>query len=523
MAASYLGKLLSITCTTVVFLTWTQTKRTTSRSHFKAIIAFWEKERTELVGTGTNSTTSAFERTGIAPFNPYSSSWEDAIATLGAIDNQRENHNISYEVVLKSQLPNISDDEKEALRKDHQDPNFSDLLESDIAILLGEAILGLWRRKIEEGVREGNNYNDIAKITKPTSVVPADNSTLQAKLKFVEFKLNDTPALAESCVPITLEEKMKRNDENIIKNTKVTEPVRITWHLPDNDNNDWLEGTATKMDPVKWTVILPAREMFQVGSDELLEKSKCKIQHAYQNKCPREIKFHKQRRKRQRAAAQREIELKIREEAIEKHHQAKDLLEEKEMLKKMSNGEQWNTSEFLAMVSRLWEPFQSTIDDCKVKVCGKNVAIMMEQTCMKYIAEKVLVKTDKRTREEGGNGNTTNKKQKKNSCDTTYGSNMIGAYQGSVHRDAAQQQKANEKEKSTLQRELTNIEAALKLASERKAKYGREILLNIPNFTPTPYWSVSAQSSASDMVMFLRLFDPTCGKISKKRQSNLIT
>ena len=169
------------------------------------------------------------------------------------------------------------------------------------------------------------------------------------------------------------------------------------------------------------------------------------------------------------------------------------------------------------MVSRLREPFQSTIDDCEVKVCGKNVAIMMEQTCMKYIAEKVLVKTDERTREEGGDGNTTNKKQKKNSCDTTCGSNMIGAHQGPVRRDAAQQQKANEKEKSTLQRELTNIEAALKLALERQAKYEREFLMNIPNFTPTPYWSVSAQSSASDMVMLLPLYDPTCGKISKKK------
>ena len=170
------------------------------------------------------------------------------------------------------------------------------------------------------------------------------------------------------------------------------------------------------------------------------------------------------------------------------------------------------------MVSRLREPFQSTIDDCEVKVCGENVAIMMEQTCMKCIAEKVLVnKTNGRTTEEDGYGNTTNKKRRMNSCDATHGSNMVGAHQGSVRRDAAQRQKANDKEKSTLQRELTNIEAALKLASEREAKYKRQISMNIPNFTPTPYWIVAAQSSASDMVMLLRMHDPTCGKLSKKK------
>lgn len=58
----------------------------------------------------------------------------------------------------------------------------------------------------------------------------------------------------------------------------------IAWHSP--DANQWLEGIATKMDPTKWAVTLPAREMFQVGSDELLGKVKCKIEHACQNKCP---------------------------------------------------------------------------------------------------------------------------------------------------------------------------------------------------------------------------------------------
>lgn len=125
----------------------------------RATHAFREKEKTELVGTETNLTTSAFERIGIAPFNPHLSLWEDAIATLGAVENERENH-MSYKVLLKSQLPTSSNNEKEALLKDHQDPSFSNPLESNIAMSLGEEMLGLWRRKIEEGVKEGNNHNN---------------------------------------------------------------------------------------------------------------------------------------------------------------------------------------------------------------------------------------------------------------------------------------------------------------------------------------------------------------------------
>lgn len=486
----------------------------------EAIKKFKEKERKELVKTGCNATTSAYEKTGIYPFNPYSSAWEEAIDSLGCFVEQKGEKVISYEPVLKEVQPELSESETKAIRKDYSDERYCNLLDSDIAIQLGNKILGLWREKIAEGVSEGNNPHEYSKVLNPTAVVPQDDEALKVAMKLLTFEKVDVAKLAQSCPEMSKEEKEKVNDVKIVSNTKVAEPISIKWFLPKSNPTDetegsedeWFSGTALKSNGKEWTVILATGETFKAGSDEILDDAKCKIMNTYQEITTKEAKHQEQRRRRMRAKAQREKEKRIREEAMDKRKQ-QDSQMEKEMLSKIEKGE-WTSEDFLSMLSRARKPHEYTIEDCEVKISGDDVAIMMEKSCMKYIAENVLVNVKKKKRPRDEDASKKPKRRKTAACDTQYGNHIVGAMVGSIRRDIAQQQKLDEKEKTRLSKELTNIKAALKAADNKKKIF--ESQRAIPGMTASEYWTVSKTSSAADLTMILRLFDPSCGKLSKK-------
>lgn len=489
----------------------------------EAIKMFKDKERKDLMLNGCNATTTAYEKTGIYPFNPCSSAWEEAIDSLGCFVEQKGEKLTSYEPVLKQAQPELSESETKALRKDYSDERFSDLLDSDIALQLGNKILGLWREKITEGVSEGNDRHEFSKMLHPTAAAPQDDEALKVAIKFLTFEKVDVSSLTQSYAEMSKEEKERENNVKIVSNTKITEATSVKWCLPKSSPTDktsvegtedeWCMGTAVKNKAKEWIVILAKGNTVVAGPDEILDDAKCKILNTLQEITTKEAKHHEQRRKRMRAKVQREKEKKIREEAMDKRKQ-EDSQMEKEMLSKIDKGE-WTSEDFLSMLSRARKPYECTIEDCDVKVSGDDVAIMMEKSCVKHIAENVLVnakKKKKRPRDEDTSKKP--KRQRTAACDTQFGNHIVGAMVGSIRRDTAQQQKLDEKEKTRSSKELTNIKAALKAADNEKTIY--ETQRQIPGVTASKHWTVSKTSSAADMTMMLRSFDPSCGKLSKK-------
>ena len=58
---------------------------------------FLEAERLDLIATGLNNATNAFQRTGLYPYNPNCESWSGAINTLG-LGNNNTKGQVQYEI-----------------------------------------------------------------------------------------------------------------------------------------------------------------------------------------------------------------------------------------------------------------------------------------------------------------------------------------------------------------------------------------------------------------------------------------
>jgi hypothetical protein len=84
---------------------------------------FITEERQELRELGYNNTTNAHQRTGIEPFNPFATSWTEAMETLGMRydDNDPSNpepaRKIQYEVVAINGTTELSEEESKVLRQ----------------------------------------------------------------------------------------------------------------------------------------------------------------------------------------------------------------------------------------------------------------------------------------------------------------------------------------------------------------------------------------------------------------------
>jgi hypothetical protein len=80
---------------------------------------------------------------GVSPFNPFASAWTESIETLGM--KEMEETKVSYEILVKEGAPELSDDEKQVLRSAFPGELYAEMLDSDIAMLLGEQILPIFR------------------------------------------------------------------------------------------------------------------------------------------------------------------------------------------------------------------------------------------------------------------------------------------------------------------------------------------------------------------------------------------
>jgi hypothetical protein len=121
-------------------------------SYFNYILSkgwqvFLENERQDLLEVGCNNTTNAYQRISVFPLNTYSTAWIEAIETLGLAGETDElKKQVSYEVCARTDLPNLSDSEKEQLWEGLElNAALEKLGDIVVACLRGEAILKKWR------------------------------------------------------------------------------------------------------------------------------------------------------------------------------------------------------------------------------------------------------------------------------------------------------------------------------------------------------------------------------------------
>jgi hypothetical protein len=221
-------------------------------------VYFLEAERSNLRALGLNNTTNAYAQTGVFPLDPFASAWSEAIETLGGVENAREREarpRAQYETLLKADLPNIIDEERKVLREDLTLDPIIDESDSAVALIRGGEILAKWRRAIDEAVSEGEDYKTMAHAILPGLTVMAP--VHRVALKFLSFKFVDIfkvnlPAKS------TKEEKERTTSVRIVYNTKMSEPVKITYLESDDlelDEEAHQSTTITVVKQVRGTAI----------------------------------------------------------------------------------------------------------------------------------------------------------------------------------------------------------------------------------------------------------------------------
>ena len=84
-----------------------------------------QREREELLNTGTNTTTSSWEKTGFYPFNPNPESWINVLSTLGKLnkemkkdDEGKVKEDKTIEIIVNNRIninKQLTEEEKEVL------------------------------------------------------------------------------------------------------------------------------------------------------------------------------------------------------------------------------------------------------------------------------------------------------------------------------------------------------------------------------------------------------------------------
>ena len=156
---------------------------------------------------GINNTTNAYARTGAYPFNPFASAWTIAIHTLG-LETREDKSKVQYNVVLKQDLPVLTDDEWTILKGDQEmDATLLAIGVGAVACVKGEQILGKWRKRIEQAVSEGTDYEEYASVLLPATAATTASEKLTMKL--LHFELVDVKKL-DLPIPKTKEEKKSK-------------------------------------------------------------------------------------------------------------------------------------------------------------------------------------------------------------------------------------------------------------------------------------------------------------------------
>jgi hypothetical protein len=187
------------------------------------------------------------------------------------------------------------------------------------------------------------------------------------------------------------------------------------------------------------------------------------------------------------------------------------------------------------MIRQIREPFETAIEGQVITLSESDAAIMMKKSAFEIIKEKVLV------RERPNNDSTTSQKNKRRrtggnaTVNTVAGATGHTALHQSARRDKRLNKEAQKKKLTGLKKEKKNIETTLQQVEKRRKKFYdvasvvegsvAATATTIQNTTQQPtteetckhVWEIRENDNQDNMTLFLRLFEPTSGKLSKAK------
>jgi hypothetical protein len=228
--------------------------------------------------------------------------------------------------------------------------------------------------------------------------------------------------------------------------------------------------------------------------------------------------------KRRRGRKEKEHEKELLSEAI-RQRDKRDLDEFTEMSSKIAGAEPYQYSDFKQMLERLRAPFKTAIDG--------HATTLLESAAFGGSNGKNMV------RERPKEGATTSKKCSRTGVNATVntvaGATDHMALHQSARRDNRLNKEAQKRKLSSLKRENKYIETTLELVEERKKKFDdlaaaavdQTVTAGIADQnTEQPateqscrqeFWEIRENENQENMALFLRLFEPTSGKLSKPK------
>lgn len=159
---------------------------------------------------------------------------------------------------------------------------------------------------------------------------------------------------------------------------------------------------------------------------------------------------------------------------------------------------------------------------------------MMKNSAFDIIKEKILVQEDISSEHAAGEATKKRKRTGGNAAvNTVAGANAVIALHQTGRRDNRLNEKTRAKKMNGLNTELKNIQLTLRLVQARRKRFdAMKVAANLEQaavpveencplpriMTEQEFWQVKESEPQNELTLFLRLFLPTCGKLSKAKQ-----
>lgn len=395
-----------------------------NRSFRNAWENYMKMEQMDYVDTGSNVTTSAYQKTGIYPFNPDSSTWAEAIEGLGQFSTNKggEFPPPSYGLVEFLPVPDLTREEHKLLVDNTlvgPRPDLGPFVEEDMydalrsARFLCKRVLAKWRE--EYGKRRSALLNMIDETGGNTeadaededciiiphgedgSLVLTEEQELKAKelrellpqsfvtseqeklaAKIICFEIVDASKLKRPVKP-TKEEQRLEYTKRVLESTSKLSSIKVT-HF--GEDGVVQTGTAVRTDEDSWSLFLSSQPR-DISTSELLNPDKYQVTRVESEK-----KDERQRRHQMEAARRKQTRERIdREERakVEAHRRRNNMLKG-HFLKIQQLGTSYSQSDFERLVKDIESPFE-----CSVELDGhKMVAVATTRNTASALHEVVV-------------------------------------------------------------------------------------------------------------------------------------
>ena len=433
---------------------------------------FLRAEREDLLCCSCNNTTSAWQKTGLFPFNPFCEAWENILETMGPLNKKyKETRNeevIEYEIKLRKGVSPLSEGERQTLTVTSKQENYIQAAYFHMRVVLMD-----WKRRL---------LFDKNATPNPTSAAQIIAQRLFQFVKRSEETVAFKDAIKKNRIIEKSEERKKQDKlRELLDCTPLTSslPVTFQYFVATETvcglGESRIEGHAVKIKQDTYMIYLKdQRTPFPVTQQRLLDVPNIEIERP-KLIMSSEDKLNKNRRIIRESRRKEEIKVKARKEEAERERK-KWMQSEYEKMVIQIKANSHCFEDFSALCSKLSEPFEYRSIDGYLTKCTSN-----ESVCVTSMALRAIdgVLTQKRQAEELSRINALEKRRKsakrKRTPNTTRGDDGIGIIMGLQDYDIMVEEEAKAKDNKKLQKEISQLENRLQDFAALKAKYNASI------------------------------------------------